>query len=167
MPEKVKEYPICAVCGLPITDQQKTSKVHARCRAEWQRMRDRERSSAREKLKTPRTCEWCGKEFMPAVWSQLTCGSKSCQYKQKKKAEAKRKSGETRDYQLIQEYAMPDPWKPYTDDRQNVWPALSTTITGYTSFDCPECDPMTNRMETEGVWFEACAVKKEKARKAA
>lgn len=79
---KLKPVPICIICGKPITDQQKCSKVHkGECSTLWQRERDKKKWAERavnQEWKQERFCVVCQDPFMPKQPHQLSCDKDEC-----------------------------------------------------------------------------------------
>ena len=102
-----------------------------------------------------RTCEECGKNF-----KQYAPGAKYClrckdlvrkQTRHTRVADLPPRKFAQRQYQVLETFDID-------------FAELSTMCSEFPTMDCPECDPMSNRMDN-GVWFEVVE-RKTKTRKA-
>lgn len=79
---KLKPVPICLICGKPITDQPKCSKVHkGECATLWQRERDKKKWAERAEnvdWKQERNCIVCQTPFVPRQPHQASCDDVDC-----------------------------------------------------------------------------------------
>lgn len=97
--------------------------------------------------RAPQTCAVCGKAFRSRHIAQKTCGAKEC-IATHKSAVCKTK------------YRELNAQQPDTFDID--FSQLHTMNAEFPTMDCPECDPLTNRM-FNGVWIETHEQPKRKA----
>lgn len=118
----------------------------------------------------PEKCPICSRSYTPHYEGQKTCGGSRC-------AAAMRKlnaSTETRTCKQCgdefkatpgekKEFCTKACKKEWTDAQEAakraaaancpfVW--MTTGVNEYPRMDCPECDPMTNRMHNDGLWVD-------------
>lgn len=93
---------------------------------------------------TEAVCSICGATFtLKAGSARATC-SPECQAEASSQAQigrAQKEKTETKD-------------KPRPESFPCQWPWMTTRNPEYPRMDCPECDPMTNRMCNDGLWVD-------------
>ena len=113
-----KEVVACEMCGVMFERVAKSKDSRKTCSAKCSALLRKKHTENTVRAKGKRHCSICGKSFVIEKFGQNEC--RSCTEK--------------------------TDWVVYDGDPIDCL-AFQTFITEFPSFDCPECDPMTNRME--------------------
>ena len=158
----------CEICGKSLMQRLPGQVICGadECKLALGRVRQKARRPPAPKL-PPRPCPICGKVFTPCRKDAVnTCGELRCRRARERRIEAERRAKfafelEVEAALLAEQKRMETlavkisnslcPFRGYVDEKGHREPSLRTLITEYPSYDFPEMDPMTNRMET-GVW---------------
>lgn len=127
----------CVMCGKPYERNSGTQKYCSPgCAREAKRIRERARF---DKKNLRRICVICGAKFTtPRQTAAITCGP-DCANEARRKAA----TSNSRRY-TVRSGLLGRPWVPDGQDWFTRSPIRNT----------PQYDPMTNRMECEGVWIQ-------------
>lgn len=105
------------------------------CSERKRKRKVRKRLDARAQESKMLTCAFCEKHFVRTAGGQLYC-SMGCQ------KEAKERNRRLNVKKVLDKNGY------------LCFSTLRTSLSEYPTMDCPECDPMTNRMENDGVWIQ-------------
>ena len=160
----------CTVCGELYVPHQQNQRFcsNFNCQREGRKLAAVRRYHAKRSADAE-TCPICLRKYVPKYDGQKTCGSSRCVYALRIQNAPK----ETRScrYCRTEFETTPNSGRVFctTECRENwndeqrliskrepldcPFSAMQTMVPGMPSWDCPEMDPLTNRMEA-GVWIE-------------
>ena len=160
----------CSVCGEPFVPHQfnQTTCQNFHCKAESKKLAAIRRYHAKQSA-TAETCPICQRYYVSKFDGQKTCGDARCASmlriqnapKETKACRFCRTEFQTRlnSGRVFCSDECRENWKDEQRLMANAehmecpFQSMHTMVHGISSWDCPEMDPMTNRMEA-GVWIE-------------